>query len=182
MDSYYSAKVSPSAYTERKQSVMRKWPSAKSGTVYMYKSEERFKGNVYSRFFHVFVAKGIKNKSVPLAIYLHGGNLNGVVALSNYRLDKYASGQQETWKKNTASCKYWYDSRKENGYKDAHGNACKPDEKNTHAPTGFVVVYPTGLVDRGSDTSLPPSPLVKELLLEELITGRMDVRLLQGGV
>ena len=82
--------------------------------------------------------------------------MNGVVALSNYRLDKYASGQQETWKKNTASCKYWYDSRKENGYKDAHGNACKPDEKNTHAPTGFVVVYPTGLLDRGTPHFSPP--------------------------
>ena len=38
-------------------------------------------------------------------------------------------------------------------------------KENTHAPTGFVVVYPTGLVDRGSDTSLAPSPLGKELLL-----------------
>ena len=97
-------------------------------------SQKSFKRNVYSRFFHVFVAKGIKIKCT-LAIYLHG-ECEWSGGAGNYRLDKYASGQQETWKKNT-SCKYWYDSRKENGYKDAHGNACKPDEKNTHAPTGF---------------------------------------------
>ena len=48
----------------------KKWPSASSGTVYMYKSEERFKGNVYSRFFHVFVAKGIKNKNLKEALRL----------------------------------------------------------------------------------------------------------------
>ena len=65
----------------------KKWPSASSGTVYMYKSEEHYKGNVYNRFFHVFVAKGIKNQSAPLVIYLHGGYVNGLAAMGNYRLD-----------------------------------------------------------------------------------------------
>ena len=147
-----------------KQECDEKWPSPDSGTVYMYKSEERFKGNVYSRFFHVFVPKRVESQSAPLVIYLHGGYMNGLAALSNYRLDKYATGQQETWKKNTASCKYWFESRKANGYKDAQGNACEPTERKTDAPTGFVIVYPTGLVDRGGDTSLYPTSFGKELL------------------
>ena len=87
------------------------WPLDNSGTVYMYKSKEVFNGKTYSRFFHVFVPKEVKEQSAPLVIYLHGGYVNGLIAMGNFRLDKYSRGQQETWGKNTASCKYFYESR-----------------------------------------------------------------------
>ena len=140
------------------------WPSAEKGTLYLYKSKEVFNGNTYSRFYHVFVPSGIKNKTIPLVLYLHGGYVNGIAAMVNYPFVKYASGHQETWKKNTASCKFWYKSRKSNGYKDSNGNVCNPAEVTTTAPTGFVAVFPSGLVDRGGDTSIPPSTLAKDLL------------------
>ena len=147
-----------------KQECDKMWPLDNSGTVYMYKSKEVFNGKTYSRFFHVFVPKEVKEQSAPLVIYLHGGYVNGLIAMGNFRLDKYSTGQQETWGKNTASCKYFYESRKSNGYKDLHGNLCEPTQMKTDAPTGFVIVYPSGLVDSGGDTSLYPSPLATELL------------------
>jgi poly(3-hydroxybutyrate) depolymerase len=154
--------IAPCPYL-RKTKCEEVWPSTERGNVYLYKSKEVFNGNTYSRFYHVFVPSGIKNKTTPLVFYLHGGYLNGIYAMLNYPFVKYASGQQETWKKNTASCKFWFKSIKSHGYKDANGNVCDPAEVITTAPTGFVSVFPSGLVDRGGDTSLPPSTIASDL-------------------
>jgi poly(3-hydroxybutyrate) depolymerase len=129
-----------------------KWPAAGDGKVYLYTLEESFGSTgKYKRFFHVFVPSGIEGPA-PLAVVLHGGYLSGMKLFGMLPFHTWAAGHQTTWQKNTESCRATTDGsnplHSSVDFKTADGKACDPQEMTTNAPTKFVVVYPSGLVDR----------------------------------
>ena len=129
-----------------------KWPSADHGTVYLYESQEVFAATSLQRFFYVFVPIGLQGPA-PLVVYLHGGFLSGAKQITLGEFPSWAAGQQTTWNRNTASCTFTYENLFSQTFRTADGRRCEPEVVTTDAPTGFVVVYPSGLADRGLPSS-----------------------------
>ena len=70
MDSYYSAKVSPSVYRTKAECDENGYrPKVVPFTCISQKSASK---ETFTVLLSCICQKGIKNKSVPLAIYLHG--------------------------------------------------------------------------------------------------------------
>jgi len=86
-------------------------------------------------------------------VYLHGGFGSGALQITLGEFPSWAAGQQTTWNRNTASCTFTYENLFSQTFRTADGRRCEPEVVTTDAPTGFVVVYPSGLVDRGQPSS-----------------------------
>ena len=143
------------------------WPAAGDGTVRLYTSDESFgSSSTYRRFFYTFVPASV-SEPAPLVVYLHGGYMSGLMSLKTKPFHGWAAGHQRTWKRNTPSCKMTWNHSDPlaKRFETAAGEDCDPDDVTTEAPTGYVVVYPSGLQDRRVCSTNPPRRPVRQTVI-----------------
>ena len=98
MDSHCSAKVSPVVYTELKESVIKNGHQPKVVPFTCISQKSTTKETFTIASFMYLLQKESKIKA-HLLLFIFMGESEWSGGDDNYRLDKYASRQQETWKK-----------------------------------------------------------------------------------